>query len=490
MTMNRILTMTKMKMALAALLLNAGSLMGQGTAQKTLQAPSSLTLKEAVSLAIDHNFQVRQTGLQADAAKVNYDQSRENMLPSLNGFVNHGNNKGRSIDPFTNTYVDQNLSFASYNLTGDLLLFGGLNVQRTIQQNRLAWEAGKMDLDQLKDNTAMAVLLAYYQVLLNEDLLNIAKNQAGLTAQQVTRLETLDKEGAIPPATLYDLKGQYANDQLSIVNSNNAVNSSKLGLCQLVFIPYNRNLQLAREGMETVPAPYDSSAEALYQRALQHMSVVKAADLRVESAQKAVQAARSNYFPKLWLSGSLNSNYSSLSLKSIPGAIVETPTGGFVNVGGSKYDVLALQQQFTYEKFGYVDQLKNNYSTSVGLGLRIPILNGFQVKNQVRLARLNEKGQENIRENALLQLQQQVEQASFNAQAAYERYKASADQVNAFRESFRSAEVRFNAGAINSVDYLVAKNNLDRATINLTQSKYEFIFRTQVLDYFAGKKWW
>jgi outer membrane protein len=159
-------------------------------------------------------------------------------------------------------------------------------------------------------------------------------------------------------------------------------------------------------------------------------------------------------------------------------------------VGGSKYDVLAQQQQFTYEKFGYVDQLKNNYSTSVGLGLRIPILNGFQVKNQVKLAKINEKGQENLRENTLLQLQQQVEQASFNAQAAYDRYKASAEQVNAFKESFRSAEVRFNAGAINSVDYLVAKNNLDRATISLTQSKYEFIFRSQVLDYYAGKKWW
>lgn len=474
----------------AAMLFGTIIVIAQGNSRQTMQAPTSLTLKEAVSMAIDHNFQVRQSGLQADAAKVNYDQARENMLPAINANINHGNNKGRSIDPFTNTYVDQSLSYASYNLGGDILLFGGMNLQRTVQQNRLAWEAGKMDLEQLKDNTAIAVLLAYYQALLNEDLVNIARNQAALTAQQVARLDAMNKDGAIQPATLFDLKGQLANDQLSIVNNNNSLNSSKLSLCQLVFIPFDKNLKLERDAVEATPAPYDTSASVLYQRALEHMAVVKAADLRVESAKRAVQAARGNYFPKLWLSGSLNSNYSSLSQRGTPTGVIESPTGGYVNVGGTKYDVLSQQEQFSYTKIPYGDQLKNNYNTSVGLGLRIPILNGFQVKNQVRLAKITEKSQENQRDNALLQLQQQVEQASFNAQAAYDRYVASAEQVAAFKESFRSAEVRFNAGAINSVDYLVAKNNLDRANISLTQARYEYLFRTQVLDYFAGRKWW
>jgi outer membrane protein len=474
----------------AAMLLCSLTAMAQTLTRPALQGPSSLSLKEAVSMAIEHNFQVRQSGLQADASKVGYDQARENLLPAINANINHGNNKGRSIDPFTNTYVDQSLSFASYNLSGDVLLFGGLNLQHTIQQNRLAWEAGKMDLEQLKDNTAIAVLLAYYQALLNEDLLNISRNQATVTAQQVSRLEVLNKDGAIAPATLSDLKGQLANDRLSIVNSNNSVNSAKLALCQLVFIPFDKSLALVRDGAETTPAPYDTSASVLYQRALDHMAAVKAADLRVESAHKAVQAARGNYFPKLWLSGSLNSNYSSLSQRGIPNGVVETATGDYVNVGGSKYDVLTQQAQFNYSKIPYFDQLKNNYNTSVGIGLRIPILNNFQVKNQVRLAKINERNQQFTRDNTLLQLQQQVEQASFNAQAAYDRYVASAEQVSAFQESFHAAEVRFNSGVINSVDYLVAKNNLDRANINLTQARYEYLFRTQVLDYYAGRKWW
>jgi outer membrane protein len=474
----------------ALMIILSVSASAQGTARPPLQAPPSLTLKEAVSMAIDHNFQVRQSGLQADAAKVGYDQARENMLPAVNANINHGNNKGRSIDPFTNTYVDQSLSYASYNLGGDVLLFGGMNLQRAVQQNRLAWEAGKMDLEQLKDNTAIAVLLAYYQALLSEDLTNIARNQAALTSQQVARLEAMNKDGAIAPSTLFDLKGQLANDQLSIVNNINSLNSSKLAVCQLVFIPFDKSLKLERDAVEATPAPYDTSASVLYQRALEHMSLVKAADLRVASAQKAVQAARGNYFPKLWLSGSLNSNYSSLSQRATPTTLVDISTGDYALSGVTKLDVYRPTQQYSYAKIPYGDQLKNNYNTSVGLGLRIPILNGFQVKNQVRLAKINQRSQENQRDNALLQLQQQVEQASFNAQAAYDRYVASAEQVSAFKESFRSAEVRFNAGAINSVDYLVAKNNLDRANINLTQARYEYLFRTQVLDYFAGRKWW
>jgi outer membrane protein len=74
--------------------------------------------------------------------------------------------------------------------------------------------------------------------------------------------------------------------------------------------------------------------------------------------------------------------------------------------------------------------------------------------------------------------------------AAQDRYKALTEQVAAFQESFRSAEIRFNEGAINSVDYLVAKNNLDRANLSLITGRYDYVLRTKILDYYQSKPLW
>ena len=83
-------------------------------------------------------------------------------------------------------------------------------------------------------------------------------------------------------------------------------------------------------------------------------------------------------------------------------------------------------------------------------------------------------------------MQQNIEQAYVNMTAAQSRFDVLTDQVNAFAESFREAEIKFNAGAINSVDYLVAKNNLDRANINLIIARYDFVLRSMILDYYSG----
>ena len=49
------------------------------------------------------------------------------------------------------------------------------------------------------------------------------------------------------------------------------------------------------------------------------------------------------------------------------------------------------------------------------------------------------------------------------------------------------AESRFGAGAINSAEYNIAKANLDRARFNLIQTKYDYVFRTKILDFYMNK---
>ena len=74
--------------------------------------------------------------------------------------------------------------------------------------------------------------------------------------------------------------------------------------------------------------------------------------------------------------------------------------------------------------------------------------------------------------------------------SASNRYKTLLEQVSAYTESFSAAEVRFNNGVGTSIDYLAAKNNMDRANINMITSRYDYVLRTKVLDYYQGKQLW
>src|SRR6476469_10148652 len=88
-----------------------------------------------------------------------------------------------------------------------------------------------------------------------------------LTRQQVDRLQILNKEGAIAPATLYDMKGQLGTDELNVVTTKNALETAKLTLAQLMNIPYSEDILLARVFDETTPVLYNGEVNDIYAQA-------------------------------------------------------------------------------------------------------------------------------------------------------------------------------------------------------------------------------
>ena len=86
-----------------------------------------------------------------------------------------------------------------------------------------------------------------------------------------------------------------------------------------------------------------------------------------------------------------------------------------------------------------------------------------------------------------IQLRQAIEQDYVNLNSSYHTYLTLINQVSYFEKSLHAADIRFAAGAIAIVDYVIAKNNYDRANINLIAAKYDYILRTKVLDFFQSR---
>ena len=412
------------------------------------------TLQQCIDTALVNNIPVQQTALDADAAAVNWRQSKTDLLPFVNAEIFHGLYQGRSIDPVSNGYVNQNLGSANYQLNSGVVVFNGGALRNSIRQTRAAYAASRAGYQQARDNLVLDVIIAYLQVLNMEDQLAFANAQAAVSRKQVERLEVLNSKGAIPPSDLSDVRGQLMNDQLAIVNAQNNLETFKLDLLQLMGKPYDKEFKVQRIDVATLLEPYGATAEQVYGAALREFSLVKAVDLQRESLAYGVKAARGALAPTVSLGGGLNTNYSS---------VAQNATG----------------------KIPYRSQLSNNISTSVGIGVSIPIFNRMRARNTIKLADLELRRSELEADVTRQRLRQQVEQAYLLMTNAYNRYLVLQEQVKAYRESFKAAEVRYNAGVGTSIDYLAAKDRLDRANINFTNAQYDFVLRKRVLDYYS-----
>jgi outer membrane protein len=447
---------------------------------------NKMSLKQCIDTALKNNINVKQNGLQADAAAVNVAQSKANMLPNLNGTFGYGFNQGRNVDPLTNNYINQQLASSNVNLSSELALFNGMRLQNLIKQNKFIQDAFRQDLQQAKNDLTLNVILTYLQVLSNEDLLAISKAQAAVTGKQVERMAILVKEGVNANYLLADLKGQLANEEIAILNTANAVQQSKLTLCQLMNIEYNSELQLQKEEAEIPSEKYAGNAGEVYQSSLQQFALIKANESRIKAAERSIKVSRSGYLPSISLYGALGSSYSSLAQTGKPTTVSEINTGSYVIINGAQNAVLQKQQNYSFSKTSYTQQLNNNLGNFIGINMNIPLFNRLQTKNNIRLSKIELKNAELESDNAKLLLKQNIDQAYLNMNTSFEKYQVLTGQLLSFEESFRAAEVRFNNGVINSTEYLISKNNYDRAKTNLSQAKYEYNFRTRVLDYYKG----
>src|ERR1700761_7346491 len=460
-----------------------------------IDSNKTFTLQQCLDIAIKNNLQVKQSNTNAELAHVDYRQAIENLLPNIGGSASRSFNNGRAISPLTNSYVNQSATNDSYSLSGTLTLFNGFSLINAIKSTSLAYQAGKMNFQAAKDAVTVSVITSYLAILDDEEILAASKSQYAYQKETVDRLTVLEKEGANKAASdLTDQQGQLAGNQVSVVTAQNTLDAAKLALFQIMNIPYEPGTEFQDLNAENLRGDYGSNPEQVYQTALQQFALIKAATLSRQSAEKNVSSLRGQLAPSITLGGGLNTAYSNTAQQSVfidsttsavPGLFVKTPVSATNPTG--QQSVFSTTANNGSEGVGYNEQLKNNFSSYIGVGLNIPIfLNGTR-RNALSRAKINALYARDVEENAKIVVRQNIEQAYYNMMAAYKRYQVLMDQVKAYTESFRIYKLRFDAGVLTSVDYIFAKNNLDAATVNMISAKYDYFIDSKILDYYQGK---
>lgn len=455
-------------------------------AQDSLNSSLTYSLENCIEIAIKNNPDVVNKEYLAASSKVGLDQAKGNVFPTVNAYLSHSLYNGRSINIYTNSYVNQSYNSGNYQITSNFTLWNGSSIQNYIKKCALDYKAFELEAQQAKDNLTFQVILNYLSVLAATEQLTIAQSQAVTTLEKLKNIQIKYDNGVVGMGDLSDIKGQYANNELQVVQQKNTLENAKVILSQTMNVAYDSTIKLQTIGVEVTPKEFPSSIEDIYASAAEKLAIVKAADTRLASAFKNIQYIKSQRMPSLVLSGGAYTNYSSVATTSTLVNTKDLPNGAYVLENGQKNPVYESQSTYSSQNIPYGSQWKNNINTTVSLGLNIPILNGFQVRNKLKQAKLDEKQADFTAKTLRTQLKQAVERDFFNMKFSFQGYKKLSEQVEAYKTSLYAATVKFDNGVITTVDYIITKNNKDQSELNLVAAKYDYILRTKILDYYLG----
>jgi len=352
---------------------------------------------------------------------------------------------------------------------GSLNLFNGLQNYNSIKRNQYEVLAGDQDLQNIKDNIALTVALDYLQILLNKELVNATSNQLQITLQQIEKTKKLVDAGSVARGNLLQIESQAAQEELQLVNIKNQLDISYLNISQLLELktPVGFEIVVPEIGVDTNTI-ITGNIDEIYSTAVGTRPEVKSSELKLTASEYDLKISKGTRSPRLTLNHSFSTGYSDIRKKILG------------------YDMSALPPTAIYGKYSFADQVNDNINYGLGFTLNIPILNGWQVNKGISNSKLSIQNSQYTLEGTKKQLYKNIQQSYADASAALKKFTASKKAIVSMEESFRYTEQKFNVGLVTPVDYNAAKTQLLKAQSDLAQSKYEFIFKTKVLDFYKG----
>lgn len=447
-------------------------------------AQEKWTLQQCIEYAMTNNIQIKQYELYVQQSESDLSQTKANIFPSVNAGVEESFSFGRSLDPFTYEFSDQNVTSTNMYISGSVTLFDGLSNYNSIKQNESTLMMRLQQVEEMRNNVALNLATAYLDILMKTELLETRKKQLQITKLQIERTRQLVEAGSAAEGALLEVEAQAAAEELEVINAENNLKMAYITLKQFLELERTSNFAIEYPELGDVEQMgIEMSVEEIYNQALS-LPQIKSAEYSLESSEYAMKVAKAGISPSITVSANYGTGYSDARHLYDYSYIGDEATGAYVQTTGA----LVYAPQFSTIELDYpfADQIADNASTSLSIRLNIPIFNNYQVRRSISQSRINIENAEYELQLSKNQLYKSIQQAHSDALAAYSRYVGSKKAVESMEKSFEYTEKKFNAGLVNSIEYNTAKTQLAKAQSDLLQAKYQFLFTKTILDFYAG----
>lgn len=415
------------------------------------------TLRECVDRALEKNITIQQNKLNLESAKKDVDISKGNFLPNLNASTGGNFNFGTGFSPVTNSRVSTSFFGGSLNMSSGITVFNGFRNTNTYKQAQLGVESSKLDLQKIENDISLFVVNGYLNVLFAKENLTVAKVQYEISKNQIEAAESRFKSGVIPKGDLLNVESTAATNLQTLIAQENALDLALLNLAQLLQIP--------AEGFDVSPVDvgtpsadlFYKNSNSVYEKSLERMPEIARAKLAIDNAALTIDISKAAFLPSISAQVGLSTNY---------GFNLNLPAG--------------------FSNSPLADQLSDNFGYGFGFNMNIPIFNRFQTKNRVAQSVISKEIFETRLESEKLTLQQTIEQAFLDVKTALKSFEAAKISLVSQQEAFKNAQERYNFGAMTLFDFDQVRTRLVNAEATLIRSKYDYVFKTKVLQFYSG----
>ncbi|MEO9891323.1 TolC family protein [Aurantibacter sp.] len=419
------------------------------------------TLEECILYAEENNISIAQYELDLESTIIDESDAFGNFLPDASVSLNSQASTGLSFDPTNNQPVTTTIISASGGFTSSVSIFNGMRNINRLRRARMNSMANQYRLDDLKDDIRLGVADAYLNIISNKETLVTLKAQYAVTDQDLKRSAELVEAGVIPRGDLLEIEATAASQEQQIVNTENLVLISRINLAQLLQLTDYENFDVAEVDIEVPPSEVlNKSPKEIFATALTFRNDIKFSESNVELAEQDLKISKGALLPTLGAFFNYNTRYSDQE--------------NFNNITG------------LLETDSFKDQLWMNDGISYGLQLNVPIFSRFVNKNNIRRSEINVQKAELQFEQDKLDLETNINQAYVDVKSFAKAYEAAQKTLEATRLAYNYSKEKFDVGLMNAFDFSQAQSRVDNAEADAVRTKYDYIFRLKVLEFYFG----
>ena len=446
------------------------------------------TIKECVNYALEHNISIKQSNLDAELAAIDKRGALGSFLPTINADASHSWNNGLNQNITTGLLQNQTTQFSSLGINAGFDIYKGMQNQNRLRKANLSIVAAQYRLTKMKDDISLNVANAFLQILFNKENIKVQNAQLAKDEKQLQRTTELVNAGSIAKGDLLDMNATVASDKQKVINAENAFLISKLSLAQLLQLDNFKDFDVAETDSEVKQSETMlMSPEAIFQKAKEERVELKIAKTNLAIAEKDVKIAEGAYQPTLqgFYRFNTRAGYADRVVGFEPNGSHPTSVIGVVE--GTGQNVIQPNFSPTLGKaLPIFDQFSDNKGHNLGVQLTVPILNGFTVKNNVGRYKVSLEKSKIALSQSELDLERNVYTAFTDAKGALKAYESAVVALNARQEAFNYASEKYAIGIMNAFDFNQAQTLFSNAQSEVLRSKYDYIFKEKVLEYYFG----
>jgi len=421
---------------------------------------ATLTLEEAVEIALENNYQLKQARNNLDLADTRVFSARADFTPSLNASFSGTRTVGRQFIQEDLSFDDRTAYSLSGNVNANFTVFNGFRNIANLRQTRADRASQNELFSRLNETIIFETASRYLQVVLNEELLRIAESSLEASQSQLQQVEAQVEVGSRPTVDLYNQEALVANDELTVIQRENAFETSKAQLIRIMQDASITDVEtLVPEVDELTIMPVNLNLNEMIEAALETRRDYRAQEYAIEGDMQERTITRAQLLPSLSLNAGVNTRYSDQF--TLPGFDSTIP--------------------FTDQFF---DQQVNRF---IGFSVSIPILNRWNTRTSMEAARIQLRNSQLELENIRFQITEEVRQAYNDYQSIVKELESSEKALIAAERAYETEQQRYEIGSATLIELNLANANFVQAQGERVSAIYDFVFQGQLLDYFIGQ---